>query len=797
MNHLTGRLSCLSLLASVLPAAAVHASPQQTVLDGDGVVGPHLAERIDGPVALFAKPSLGCAPLAVKFTSEVEGGPISAYFWEFGEGSTSTQATPTFTYTEAGLYSPKLTVTLPNGAVATTATNLVTVNDFALGFHADFTANPTSGAAPLTVDFAGLVPPGTTAVQWSFGDQTTSGNLNPSHTYTTPGIYDVGVVVTGGPGESDTRIKQALVEVTALGSTIDFNVANADAELGTVYTRGNTHTGGCAWVDYNGDLLPDLFVTNGFTLDHFLFRNEGDGTFEDVSHLVPKPSLGLEDAGVKFADIENDGDTDILVTVDNPFPLNPFLPQLPNGGPNLLYVNQGDGTFAEGALAAGVVDPLGRRNIAAGFADYDLDGFVDLYLAHWTLVDSQLGVNDDFDRLLHNNGDGTFADVTAATGVDGGGLDALCVLWFDADMDLYPDLYVGNVAYTYCPPFFDNRDRFYQNNAGVFSDAGPSSPGVGDDAWAAMGLDVGDIDNDGDWDLYVTDIVDSHNAPLINALYRGNPDGTFADNSADVSLVQADRSWPCNFADFDRNGWVDLWVGSGDPLQQDFMFVNRGDGTFSAAELAAFEGHEAKGGSIADYDGDGDVDIFVWGYDQVSELLRNDSTDTHRWLEVKLMGVTSNADAIGAVARVTAGGMTQMRRVTGGDSAHSQSDLIMHFGVGDETTLDLDIQWPSGIQQSFPGVAVGQLVVINEIGGLLDEQLTEGSFSYDPLQRLLHVSARSNYGGRTALSVEGLGELRYSAARTRFEATFEVLERPASVSVRSERGATWKLPEAR
>ena len=151
---------------------------------------------------------------------------------------------------------------------------------------------------------------------------------------------------------------------------------NAEAGLGVVFTDGNSHTGGVAWVDYNGDYLPDLFVTNGGGLDHFLFRNEGDGTFANVSGLVTKPDLSLEDAGVLYADIENDGDYDILVIVDNPTHVDPFAVNPVTGGPNLLYVNQGDG--ASGARFQDVAKERGLGGLGYGMGlslgDFDNDG---------------------------------------------------------------------------------------------------------------------------------------------------------------------------------------------------------------------------------------------------------------------------------------------------------------------------------------------------------------------------------------------------------------------------------------
>ena len=739
-------------------------------------------------------PREGCVTQWAYFKSRVRGGTATTYHWDFGNGATSDEPHPAITYPQAGSYTVTLTVTGPDGSVVVTKEDYITV---APSFHPvqlDFTAHPTQGPLPLAVNFESYLPPVTGSHLWDFGDGETSTELHPVHVYDEPGEYTVTLSMAGHSG-SDVETRVGYIRAGTAPSTIVFNDVSDEVGLGGLYTIGNTHTGGSAWVDYNGDYLADLFVTNGGGYVHWLFRNEGDGTFADVSYLVPKPDIKLEDAGVKFADIDNDGDSDIFVPVDNAHFLIPNITQPGDGGPNLLYMNQGDGTFVEAAAGSGLVDPLGRRNIAAAFADYDLDGLVDAYVANWELMKLPLGLQDSYDRLLHNVGGGVFEDVTAEMGVDGDGLDALVVAWADLNLDRYPDLYVGNVAHAYCPPNFYIDDKFYRNDNGTFSDYAATSPGIGDDAPAAMGFDVGDIDNDGDWDVYITDIIEGHVTPLVNVLYKGNPDGTLSDNSADTAFVTADRSWPCNFADFDRDMWTDLWVGTSLTEDPDYMFVNRRDGTFGAVAVDGFEGYKSRGGSISDYDGDGDVDIFAWAHDGLSHLVRNDSTDTRNWLEVKLLGVQTNRDAIGAVVRVGAGGVTQMRRVSGGDSAHSQSDLIVHFGTGNNTAANVGVNWPSGVEQLFPAVPVNQLVVIDEVGGIVVEELSEVEVVFDAEQKALSVVSRSNYGGRTRLSVPGYGALRYVAERTRFEGRFEVPDgAPADLRIESSRGGSWAAP---
>lgn len=539
---------------------------------------------------------------------------------------------------------------------------------------------------------------------------------------------------------------------------------------GTTTAGLGEHAGGAAWIDYNGDYLPDLFVTNGFGLDHFLFRNEGDGTFSNQSGLVPKPDLQREEVGAKFADIDNDGDSDLLVIVDNPEILvNPGR----TGGPNLLYRNLGDGTFIEDGIATGIVDPLGSRNICGGFADYDRDGFIDLFIGRW-IPTNPAGLTN-FDRILKNDGTGIFLSDTASTRVDGYGRSALTCVWFDIDDDQWPDLYIGNsgraVDGVEIP---DNNDLLYSNweQGGRFCDCSGDPRLFGDDASLPRGATVGDIDNDGDLDLYITDTQAEGPAPFGNVLYRNDGEGTFGDNSCDVAGICASDSWGTGFADFDRDGWLDLWVGSTDSAALDRLYLNDGDGTFTEAIQTAFIGNRNRGGSQADYDADGDVDIVMVNQGQDIQLLRNDAINGNRWLSLRLIGTTSNRDAIGAVVTVTANGTTMTRVVSGGDGAHSQPELTLHFGCGGDSTADVDVTWPSGQTTSITSLFTNRFRLIDEAAGLLTESLTSSVATWSSSTNELFVQAESSYGGRTAPSVTGFGALDYSAADVSWSRTF-------------------------
>ena len=591
----------------------------------------------------------------------------------------------------------------------------------------------------------------------------------------------LGHAQTLGGQSLGTRAERTPIRIVAPVSMSDGTTA---AGLGGLLTVSLTqHSGGCAWIDYNGDYLPDLFVTNGSGFAHYLFRNEGDGTFTDVSSLIPKPVLGLEEAAAVFADADNDGDSDLFIAVDNPASLGTTA-----GGPNLFYRNDG-GSFTQGALPAGLVS--GVRTITAGFADFDRDGLVDLHCGTWARAVWPLAFGD---RLFHNGGGLSFTDVTATAGTDGLERNNLTTLWFDVDLDLWPDLYVGNVgefSSGYVEP--ENHDVLYTNDANGTSFSAATTSGIGDDATAAMGMDVGDIDNDGDWDLYITDNPVEGAAPFGNVLYKGNGT-TLEDNSCDVAGVcLVKNSWACSFADWNRDGWVDLFVGTTKSSDPDALFVNQGDGTFVDQPQAALAGNRVLGGSHADFDGDGDVDLFLWLSSQAPRLIVNDGVDGNRHLSVKLFGTTSNRDAIGATVRVTANGETQMRRVSGGDSAHSQQELILHFGLESALFCDVEVTWPSGLVQSFLSVGTDELIFVDETTGLMTESLASGVARYDARDGALEIEVRSSFGGRSGFQAEGLGALRFDASRGSYVGRFRPHERLADVTLRSKRGQRFLL----
>ncbi|MEZ4700751.1 MAG: FG-GAP-like repeat-containing protein [Rhodothermales bacterium] len=498
-----------------------------------------------------------------------------------------------------------------------------------------------------------------------------------------------------------------------------------------LYDTGHAHGLGVNWIDYDMDGFPDLFMTNGEDLDAHLYRNNnGDGTFTNMDALLPAlPNVEL--TSTAFADYDNDGDMDIYITANNNLtsldgPVNVLLKN--------LWVENGNQAstplFTDVAAAAGVENRAtpalgnlpGYNSLTTGWVDYNRDSCIDLFVGN--MVFSQGGQPANLNALYMNNCDGTFTNVTASSGVNPTGQS----LWYRPTLaffggimdpnDLWPDLYVVNVQEF--SPY--HHDLQYRNNGdGTFTEWTSQMPGIGDDSGAGMGIDVADIDHDGDWDIYMSDLLDPGNEPVAegNVLYLGNPDGTWNDNSAIPAGVKAGGSWGINFADFDNDTFEDMMVAAGDPL----LFKNDTDGTFtdvSASSGMLNLGGSGRGSAVADFDRDGDLD-FVVIYDGGTvgepniQLYKNVSAGLGNWLQVDLNATVSNRAAIGALVEATVNGVKLMRQVKGGSSAHSQDDLLVHFGLGSATTVsEVKISWPSGIVQTLTNVPANQMLSITE-----------------------------------------------------------------------------------
>jgi enediyne biosynthesis protein E4 len=443
---------------------------------------------------------------------------------------------------------------------------------------------------------------------------------------------------------------------------------------------------GCAWGDYDNDGCPDLIVADGFTAVNRLYHNNGDGTFSRVTEGPVVNDPGDSGAAV-WGDYDNDGDLDLFVTNYDP-PRDCF------------YRNEGDGQFTKVIEGAWVSDS--GFGIGAAWADYNNDGFLDLYVTN-------NGGQHNF--LYRNNGDGTMTRITSGPAVNSGGYSHGCV-WVDYDGDGDADLFVPDPsgAVSQDQQFLNNGDgTFTRVTVGPYVDPGPITPGIS----------CADYDNDGDMDLLV-------NGKNSNQLYR-NDDADGFTLVAASGLEQGGVSFSSAWGDYDNDGYLDVFITNYDftslSPQANLLFHNNGDGTFSQVTEGAVanDRNRSCGCAWADYDNDGDLDLFVAnGVDNTGaglppepgSLYRNDGSPNH-WLILRLVGLVSNRSAIGAKVRVraTIRGKTfwQLREVSGGSGQCSQNDLRVHFGLGDAESVEtVLIEWPSGVTQVLKNVAVNQ-----------------------------------------------------------------------------------------
>jgi hypothetical protein len=490
--------------------------------------------------------------------------------------------------------------------------------------------------------------------------------------------------------------------------------------------------GGSALVDFDNDGNLDIYWVNGATFadlqtgaGNVLYRNAGDATFTDVTATAGVAGRGWG-MGAVSADYDNDGRADLYITCLQD---------------NILYHNNGDGTFDDVSIKAGVTAP--NWSAGAAFGDYDHDGDLDLYVAHYVTFDSSevgplsaqwkgvdvfsgpLGLVPAADVFYRNNGDATFDDATQATGLTavapGYGLG---VLFTDFDDDGDADLYVANDS---TPNFL-----FRNNGDGSFDDvalqAGVAFGEMGN-AQAGMGVTRGDYDGDGHIDLLVTNFEDDY-----NTLYRDNGDGTFADVTFAVGLGRSTLAYVgfgTGFFDADNDGDLDLLVanghvypqidaaGSGSTYAQpNFLFENR-DSKFTL--LLPQQGDSlgtsqvSRGAGIGDFDGDGDLDLFITNLNARPVLLRNEFGNRHNWLNVQLAGTGANRDAIGARIYLFAAGHRQVREVLAGSSFLGSADRRQHFGLGTATQVDsLQVHWPGGQSQTFRNLPINTSIHLVE-----------------------------------------------------------------------------------
>lgn len=507
---------------------------------------------------------------------------------------------------------------------------------------------------------------------------------------------------------------------------------HTDGSSGRRYIM-ETVTAGLALFDYDGDSDIDIYFLNGAPLKgttcktppkNALYRNDGGWKFTDVTE---KAGVGVTvyGLGIAIGDYDNDGDPDIYLN---------------NYGPNVLYRNNGDGTFTDVTKQAGVDDGF-QVGAGACFLDMDKDGDLDLYVSHYLEFSYEkhvLTATRGFpiyanprsypplpDTLYRNNGDGTFTDVSKESGVGqhaGYGMGTVCA---DYDNDGDTDIFVAN----------DVMENFLFKNDGTgkFEEVGLTSGVAYDlhgDEQGSMGVDCGDYDNDGWLDFHVT----SYQGQLAT-LYRNLDGVVFQDVTLETGAGAGTLphvTWGNNFVDFDNDGDRDIFIACGHLLdnvelydatttyfQQNLLLMNTGDGKFINVTEESGDGMKVKlssrGAGFDDLDNDGDVDVVILNARREPTILRNDSPSKGRWLQVRLKGVKTNRDGVGARVKVTAGNLTLVDEVHSGRGYQSHYGTRLYFGLGNRNKVDrIEVRWIGGGLDIFKNITADQLVTLTE-----------------------------------------------------------------------------------
>lgn len=516
-------------------------------------------------------------------------------------------------------------------------------------------------------------------------------------------------------------------------------IFDVDHPLGLEFLHRNSPTsqkylietmgGGIALFDYNNDGLLDIFVVNSGRLTdrmtspedfdrhdpkywNRLYRQNRDGSFTDVTE-----SAGLANAGdgnygmgVAAADYDNDGYTDLYVT---------------SYGKNILYHNNGDGTFTDVTQKAGVA--AGGWSVSAGFFDYDNDGRLDLFVTRymkWDTAHSKVCARNSYcppgdfpattNILYRNRGDGTFEDVSQRSGIADKKGRALGVAFNDYDGDGFPDVFVANDGM--------QQFLFHNNGNGTFTENGmEAGVALTDDGkpYSGMGVDFRDYDNDGKPDIIVTDL-----ARQVYAVYHNDGKGSFSYRSLETglgSLSAGSSGWGVRFADFDNDGWKDLFVAQGhvmdnieaiDPslhYRERPMLALNHNGRFEAADPGSDAAVAGRGAAFGDLNNDGWMDVVMTVLGGRPIVFRNRGGRAH-WITISLIGTHSNRDGLGA--RIQVNGKSQYATSSG--SYLSASDKRVHFGLGASKTANITINWPSGVHQSLENVPADQFIQVKE-----------------------------------------------------------------------------------
>jgi len=552
-------------------------------------------------------------------------------------------------------------------------------------------------------------------------------------------------------------VQQTPIAGVSLGVSFVNVAKEAGLNVKTIY--GGEHknkylleTTGCgvAFYDYDDDDWLDIFLVNGTRLEGFpsgqepvnhLFKNNRDGTFTDVTAKAGLLHSGWGQ-GVCIGDYDNDGYDDLFVAYF---------------GKNVLYHNNGNGTFTDVTVKAGVGGNGKRWNTGCAFVDYDRDGKLDLFVANYIDLDLATapvpesgpclykgvvvacgppGLNGGKNLLFHNNGDGTFTDVSQDAGIlQANGTYGLGVLTGDFDNDGWPDIYVANDS---------TASALYQNQKnGKFKDialdAGCALSADGKPQ-AGMGVSAADYDLDGN-----LDIVKTNFAGDTPSLYHNLGGALFEDTTFQAGLGKHTQylGWGCGFFDFDNNGWADILLCNGHVYpeveqlrteagyaQRKLLYRNLRNGRFEDVSMEAGPGisnpSASRGCAFGDFDNDGDIDFVVNCINDYPQLIRSDSTLKHNWIKVRTIGTRSNRSGIGARLRCVvqmpgeAKPHAQIDEVRSGGGYFSQNDLRIHFGLRKAEKVDLlEIRWPSGTMDALKDVKANQLIFVKEGEGIV------------------------------------------------------------------------------
>ena len=507
---------------------------------------------------------------------------------------------------------------------------------------------------------------------------------------------------------------------------------------------------GVAFYDYDNDGWLDIFLVNGTRLEGFpagqepsnhLFKNNRDGTFTDVTLKAGLAHSGWGQ-GVCIGDYDNDGCEDLFITYF---------------GKNVLYHNNGDGTFTDVSEKSGIAGSGKRWNTGCAFVDYDRDGKLDLFVANY--IDMELatapvpesgpclykgimvacgppGLNGGKNLLFHNNGDGTFTDVSESAGIlQANGTYGLGVLTADFDNDGWPDIFVADDSTASCLYQNQKNGKFVD----VALDAGCALSADGKPQ-AGMGVSAGDYDLDGN-----LDIVKTNFAGDTPTLYHNLGSATFEDATFPAGLGMHTQylGWGCGFFDFDNDGWPDILICNGHVYpeveqlrteagyaQRKLLYRNLRNGRFEDISLNAGPGisdpSPSRGCAFGDFDNDGDIDFVVNCANDFPQLVRCDSTLQNNWIKVRTIGTKSNRSGIGTRMRCvvqmpdTTKPHQQIDEVRSGGGYFSQNDLRVHFGVGKAQRIDiLELRWPSGLVETLKDIQPNQLIYVKEGEGIV------------------------------------------------------------------------------